>query len=103
MHIAAEHGRLDCVIYLFEHGVDINGIDDQQWTPLHVASMNGHLACVQWLVQHGADNTLKDRNNKTAFDFASSEAVIEFLKGVYENRSLEVMIEGVSESYPFVF
>ena len=42
------------------------------WTALHLAAWYGNLASATRLLEGGADLTLRDKNGKTALDYARS-------------------------------
>ncbi len=83
---AVQHGRMDSVVTMFEHGNDIfinhNGV-----SLVHIAAKHHQLACLEFLIKRGLDINLKNDNGETPLhifvttDTANSEAreVAEFL------------------------
>lgn len=55
LSIAAEHGQLECVQFLFNNGCNVNSWDVFQQTTLWWACKQGHLDVVKFLVETGAD------------------------------------------------
>lgn len=69
--------RIKSIIkYLVSMGADINSQDDCGVTTLmSVAQFKRRASIVQLLVTLGADTSIKDHDNKTVFDYASSEPI----------------------------
>lgn len=64
LHEACNHGYIDVVGVLLEHGAAINdagGIHCDGITPLHDAAVNGQVEVVQLLLEHGADASITDK------------------------------------------
>ncbi|XP_063752169.1 ankyrin repeat domain-containing protein 53 isoform X2 [Eleginops maclovinus] len=59
-----------CLIYLLEHGADVNTTTDSGATPLHLAAAEGLLSCTEILVQAGADVLARDNTGQTPLDMA---------------------------------
>ena len=64
------------VMWLLEHGADIDGRNDRGWTPLHAASSNGHHLTVQTLVEKGADFNARDQVSGVLKDFGELPEVV---------------------------
>ena len=61
LHYAAFNGRDNVVTYLLETcEVNVNKVDDNNWTALHDASRKNHVSCIRLLLQHGADPNIPD-------------------------------------------
>jgi cytochrome c len=54
LHVAAENGCLQCVIYLVDAGADVNALTSNGSPPIHFAKRNGHDDVVAYLHSHGA-------------------------------------------------
>lgn len=68
---AATNGHLDTVRLLVTHEADVNAQDDKYGaTPLMGAAANGHSAIVAYLLGHDADPKTKDKNGRTALEWA---------------------------------
>ncbi len=58
--LAAFSGRTEVMLYLLEHGADINASVHLGLTAAHLSVMNRRLETLRWLVDHGIDLTLQD-------------------------------------------
>lgn len=66
---AAQEGDLDIVLYLVQHGADVNKpTGNDRKSPLTVAAYGGHIDIVRYLVQNGAD----PNNPPAGDDFGSA-------------------------------
>ena len=80
---AAEAGDLDSVKKLIDAGVPVNGIGDDQSTPLHFAAQEGHVDVAKLLIKKGADINAKDDIEQTPVDrarFWKQEKIIALLE-----------------------
>lgn len=72
--LAAQYGTLPQVQYLVNQGADVNfqrqEEGDDGYTPLMGAAMAGQQEIVQFLLEAGAQVEAKDREGKTAYDWA---------------------------------
>lgn len=69
--VAAWDGSLQVIEYLFSTGeFSINQTENNGFTALIKASIKGHVTIVKYLLKKGADNSIRDRMNKTALDYA---------------------------------
>ncbi|KAM3589993.1 uncharacterized protein V6R79_001463 [Siganus canaliculatus] len=59
-----------CLIYLLEHGADVNVATDSGMTPLHMSASKGFLDYTKLLVQAGAEVSAQDNMGLTALDLA---------------------------------
>lgn len=70
---AASGSFPETVKNLLENGADPNRVEQtEQWTPLMWAAAEGNEQVVRILLDHGADPTLKDKDDETAWDFATT-------------------------------
>jgi hypothetical protein len=74
--VAAQHGRLDCLRFLLEHGAHANYANNKGSTALMWACHAGNLPMVELLFLHGADRTCKDDQGRTPASFAQGKAEI---------------------------
>lgn len=78
---ACDTGNLDLVKLFVEKGANVNGTGTvNKETALHVAAVNGHSQIVSFLLSKGANKSLRDQEDKTALDKATSEEVKKLLK-----------------------
>lgn len=54
LFVAAQHGHLDVVKYLVEHGAAIDSPRNTGATPLFITCQHGHLDVAKYLVKRGA-------------------------------------------------
>ncbi|XP_052458743.1 ankyrin repeat domain-containing protein 53 [Carassius gibelio] len=59
-----------CLIYLLEHGAQINVSTDEGLTPLHLAAAEGLTDCTETLVRNGADILAQDKRGHTPLDLS---------------------------------
>lgn len=105
LHRAVEVGNIKVILWLLEHGADINAGEGIHATPLITASMGGNLEIVKILIEHGADinasysvdgcNQIDAMNGAKMFNRTS---VINFLKK-YKTESITENIEGELDKY----
>jgi ankyrin repeat protein len=60
----------DAVKILIEVGVDVNAVNEAEFTALHCAAFGGVNELVQYLVEHGADVNARDWRGRTPFRIA---------------------------------
>ena len=66
-----------------EHGADVNAFrHTRRATALMVAAHEDDLESIQLLLDYGADTTIKDKNGKTALDWAHDEETKALLQAV---------------------
>ena len=76
--------RESALLYLLDHGTNLNARDYKGKTPLIAAAESGSAIVVKFLLVHGADPNLKDLSGYTALGRAErmgKDEVIEVLKG----------------------
>lgn len=66
----ATDGNLQGVRDYYNKGLDINVLDQYDWTPLMCASYAGHLHIVKYLLSKGADITKRSKSGETAAELA---------------------------------
>ncbi|XP_025025282.1 ankyrin-3-like [Python bivittatus] len=78
LHLAAEHGHSNLIIFLLSNGSAINALDNNKDTPLHCACKAGHLdsvsALLSWSAQDKANLQATNSLKKTPLQVAESSA-----------------------------
>lgn len=59
---------------------DLNIRDKWGMTALHYAAREGHYSCVMKLLEYDADLTIKDRQDKTPLNYATSDDIAELIE-----------------------
>ena len=93
LHYACLEGRREAVVFLLDHGADINkmtegiqteigGFDKNYFeiqyigvTPIHIAVRKGFNAIVSELIRRGADPTIYDLIGQTALQFTDAKTM----------------------------
>jgi ankyrin repeat protein len=88
LSVAALRGHLDVVLYLAEHGADVNRAVSNESTPLTIAAENGHVDVVKCLVEHGADVNHQEKHGNALMCAVKGRRinVIEYLKAFASPR-----------------
>jgi uncharacterized protein len=69
--VQARPEELEAIKLCLDLGIDVNAVNDTtRQTALHAAAQRGSDAIVKLLVEHGASLTVKDRQDRTAYDIA---------------------------------
>ncbi|HKK06929.1 MAG TPA: ankyrin repeat domain-containing protein [Gammaproteobacteria bacterium] len=63
--------RASAATELIEGGEDVNGRDENGWSPLHFAAQQGDVGVAEILIEAGADIDSKDANGNTPLWFAA--------------------------------
>ncbi len=80
-------GREAAASRLLERGADPNATGPARHTPLHVATMRNRADLVRLLIEHGASRELRDRDGRTAADWASEKHFNELVSLLDEKPS----------------
>ena len=86
LHLPAQHGRVEVVHVLLQHGANVGTKDRSGRTALHQAAEYGKVEVVQVLLQHGVDVGTKDGKGRTALQVASDRGHDEIMKLLSEHR-----------------
>ncbi|XP_022111002.1 ankyrin repeat domain-containing protein 24-like [Acanthaster planci] len=92
IHLAALHGRLECLKLLVEkYKVDVNLPSSTGWRPVHLAinSRTGKrsLSCVQYLLDQGADASLVNEDDLTPAHQAAIEGSVKCLEALINSNA----------------
>ena len=104
---AASSNKPEAVLWLLEHGAEVDGRDPaSKWTPLMSAAHGGYLEVAQILMDHGANPNLADKNNKSPIAYArqqGKQAVLTLLTNSPDEVSVffNVADRVVQEVYSF--
>lgn len=85
IHLAALHGRLNCLAFLIETiRIDMNAASATGWRPIHLCiskeTGSRSFQCLQYLVEHGAQINIKNDDQLTPLHQASSEGHVQCLE-----------------------
>lgn len=80
---AAATGDLKGVVHMLSRGLDVNGGDYDERTPLHLAAVEGHAKVVRYLLDEGADPEATDRWGRRPID----ESPYPEIRALLERRS----------------
>lgn len=69
LHYAAEKGNLETIIFLFQHGIDINCQDEDGFTPLMIADYSDQKETIELLMLNGANCDVQDEYGKSVIDY----------------------------------
>ncbi|XP_072544866.1 ankyrin repeat domain-containing protein 53 [Salminus brasiliensis] len=89
LHVAAQHGRLDCVKLLVESRcVDVNATCPRGRRPLHMvlslqSKPHSH-TCLTYLLQHGAQHNVSTDDGLTPLHMAAAEGLRECVETLVE-------------------
>lgn len=87
LHNACSFGHAEVVQLLLKHGADPNARDNWHFTPIMEAAIKGKIEVCIVLLQQGADVSIKNADNKTAYDLADS-SMKSVLTGDYRKDEL---------------
>lgn len=100
LHIAAEVGHRETVIFLLTNQANVHAKTDKDGTPLHLAALNGHLDVVKLLISEGSNVNSRVFDGCTPLHYATEtgrEQVVSLLleKGAHVN-----VTDNVYNNYP---
>ncbi|XP_059174190.1 ankyrin-1-like [Physella acuta] len=70
LHVAVIHGSIEMIQLLFTHGVDVNAVDFNKFSPLVIAVAVKRLDVVRLLINNGADVDLQSTSGRTPLKVA---------------------------------
>jgi ankyrin repeat protein len=79
IHEAAQAGDLDAVRAFIAGGVDLNGKDDKDQTPLYLASWKGHEEVARFLLDQGAKVNARNQKDMTALHIAANRGHVDVM------------------------
>jgi ankyrin repeat protein len=99
LHQAARYAHKDIIVWLLEHGADVNGINKYGDTPLHEAARHAHAghfdhtAISALLIGYGADVNVLNQNGNLPADIAPRD-----IAALLESSQARHDRSGVSQS-----
>ena len=88
LHIAAEKGNMDVVMFLIENGANVNVADVNGNTPLvFIINKAGNLKVIQRLLEKGARVNVQNRTGETALMYAAWHGHSTIVQLLLENRA----------------
>ena len=88
LHIAAEKGNMDVVMFLIENGANVNVADVNGNTPLvFIINKAGNLKVIQRLLEKGARVNVQNRTGETALMYAAWHGHSAVVQLLLENRA----------------
>ncbi|RYP81672.1 hypothetical protein DL769_001904 [Monosporascus sp. CRB-8-3] len=87
LYLACRIGNGKLVNELLRAGADVNGRGVLDETPLIAAVRHLHVPVVKKLVASGANSTLRDKNNRDAFSYATGPRRVELLRALPGSRT----------------
>jgi ankyrin repeat protein len=90
LHYAAARGRLACVQLLLDHGAAVDGLNDDDVTPLIRAVSHDHVACARLLLSHGAAVDAMDSLGWRPLHHAAASGSLACLRLLLDERSSAV-------------
>jgi ankyrin repeat protein len=91
---SAEQNRAECIRVLFEYGIDINQVTDDdnkilpRATPLHIASYYNRGDAVKMLLKLGADPNLQDMGGYTPLHIAVIQGHVDIVRSLRRGGAL---------------
>ena len=82
LHLAAQEGRTETVLFLIAAGAKVNAKSQNGRTPLHWAAENDHKETVQALIDFGAEVNLADNSGDTPLHWAAYKGCTETLEAL---------------------
>lgn len=64
IHLAAQNGHSEVVLFLSTNGADIDALNAKGETPLHLAAYEGHDEVCETLIEYGADVNANEHHDK---------------------------------------
>lgn len=84
LHSAVLSGRVECVKFFVENGIDINSISSFGVAPIHIAGQQGDLKIIKYLIEMGANIFIRDKSNSTVLHNAADNGDLECVKWLLE-------------------
>lgn len=74
LHLAAFKGNDELISYLLTKGLNPNGKNNREQTPLHYAAVNDQLGAMEALIRQGANPAIQDQANRSPFSLVGAAA-----------------------------
>eukprot|EP00467_Chlorarachnion_reptans_P025890 CAMPEP_0114514284 /NCGR_PEP_ID=MMETSP0109-20121206/16067_1 /TAXON_ID=29199 /ORGANISM="Chlorarachnion reptans, Strain CCCM449" /LENGTH=335 /DNA_ID=CAMNT_0001694305 /DNA_START=73 /DNA_END=1080 /DNA_ORIENTATION=- len=92
IHAAVQHRRKKVVVWLIDHGADVNARTEDGSTAMALAAFNGDMEFVQMLTERGADPSVRNQQGYNAIEVANMQGypeIKEFLMtpGRFQNAA----------------
>ena len=84
LHLAAEHGSVNCIEMLLEHGANIEATTSDGRTSLSIAAFNGRLPAVKHLLSKRAQETATGDKGWLPLHWASASGQAECVRTLHE-------------------
>lgn len=87
LHFAANTGNYEITAMLVNAGADVNCTDSEGITPLMLMALNGKTdAALKFIQNKDVDISIKDKNNRTAVDYATQAGLRELVKALSQSE-----------------
>lgn len=70
MHISAQNGDKESLVFLLNVGMDIDAMDDENNTPLHYAVAGRFKQGIQLLTEHHCNESIENIHGRNAWAMA---------------------------------
>jgi len=102
LHRASYSGKGDALLYLLEHGANVNAKTHDGWQPIHCAARWNNLDIVKTLLEHKADVNAATKGLQTPLHFAAlSQDNVKILEMLLLNPSINVNVINAAGDTPY--
>ncbi|KAJ9436250.1 Ankyrin repeat [Diplonema papillatum] len=98
LHFAAQHGRMDVLHFLIEHGAVTSAVDDNGLTPLHRAAWTGEAGVVAVLLRCVPHAAPLDKHSWTPLHFAADSGYVDIVHQLLEEGAPVDLIEDLGRT-----
>lgn len=100
LHAAAEHGHVELVAFLLEHGAAVDTPNGEAMQPLHLAALHGRDQVVEHLLVQRADVHARGQSGSTALHFAADAGALGVVETLLERGASIAAIESSNGMQP---